>query len=204
MGLNCFLSLSLSWWWWCICCFFFYIKIQLLLLLCCSSNHSRRMNESLEDPWWEFSLDLQELWQLTDLVWVVGGHAVPICKLFITALCFNWKRISHISVDQPALWLCLWILLWWSDKCMPLSCHVLAPPQKSTQNSLINPFCKITKMHNSSNIIAADGLSVMNFFWETGWGVSSLFLKLSPTKSASKIQMHLCGQDWHLEKNGIQ
>ncbi len=86
-------------------------------------------------------------------------------------------------------------------------CHFLAiflPPPKSTQNSLINPFCKITKMHNSSNIIAADGLSVMNFFGETGWGVSSLFLKLSPTKSASKIQMHLCGQDWHLERNGIQ
>jgi hypothetical protein len=82
---------------------------------------------------------------------------------------------------------------------LPYSC----PSKKHTKLSYKPFFAKSQKTDNSSSIIAADGLLVMNFFGGDGVGVSSLFFKLSPTKSASKIQMHLCGQDWHLDKNGI-
>jgi hypothetical protein len=48
---------------------------------------------------------------------------------------------------------------------LPYSC----PPKKHTKLSY-KPFLQNHKMHNSSNIIAADGLSVMNFFWGDGMG----------------------------------
>lgn len=143
-------SLSLSWWWWwwwCICCFFFYIKIQLLLLLCCSSNHSRRMNESLEEPSWEFSLDLQELCQLTDLVWVVGGcrSCSSNMQTIHQQIMFQLEKdLSHFGWSTSAMTLPLdsSLVIWQMYAIfLPYSC----PPKKAHKTLLKTLFAKSQK-----------------------------------------------------------
>lgn len=96
------------------------------------------------------------------------------------------KDLSHFGWSTSAMTLPLdsSLVIWQMYATfLPCSC---APPPKSTQNSLINPFCKITKMHNSSNIIAADGLSVMNFFWGDGMGCEQPVLEAVSNKISFK------------------
>lgn len=135
------------------------------------SNHSGRMNESLQDPAWEFSLDLQELWQLTDLVWVVGGRwsCSSNMQTIHQQIMFQLEKdLSHFGWSTSATTLPLdsSLVIWQMYATfLPYSC----PPKKHTKLSY-KPFLQNHKMHNSSNIIAADGLSVMNFFGGDGMG----------------------------------